>query len=90
MFLFSFTVINSEYYKNLATNQQTSKTLVPVSRGNINSSNEKWKVLATSVDLNDLAIDPSIKVDKTKLAQFLTDIIYWEIWILFTISSIKI
>lgn len=77
--LFSFTVINSEYYKALALRQQTSKTLVQVSRWNIYSSNEKGRVLATSVDLNDLAIDPSIEGDKNKLTVFLTDVIYNEI-----------
>lgn len=77
--LFSFTIINSEYYKTLALRQQTSKTLLQVSRWNIYSSNEKWKVLATSVDLDDLAVDPSIEGDKSKLAEFLRDIIYSEI-----------
>lgn len=77
--LFSFTVINSEYYKDLANRQQTSKTLVQVSRWNINSSNEKWKVLATTVNLNDLAIDPSLNWNQKKLNIFLTDIIYNEI-----------
>lgn len=87
--LFSFTVINSEYYKSLAIRQQTSKTLVQISRWNIYSSNEKWKVLATSVDLNDLAIDPSIEWDKTKLSQFLTDVIYSEICYLKTNNQCK-
>lgn len=87
--LFSFTVINSVYYKDLAIKQQTSKTLVQVSRWNIYSSNEKWKVLATSVDLNDLAIDPSIEWNKTKLIQFLTDIIYNEICYLKSANQCK-
>lgn len=77
--LFSFTVINHWYYKDLAIKQQTSTVKNPVSRGSIFSNNEKWKVLASSVDLNDLAIDPSLEWNKTKLATFLTDIVYWEI-----------
>ncbi len=77
--LFSFTVINNTYYKELANKQQTSKTLVQISRWNIYSNNEKWKVLATSVDLNNLAIDPSIEWDSEKLIPFLSDVIYSEI-----------
>lgn len=77
--LFWFTVINYDYYKTLATNQQTSKTKTPTSRGAIYSNNEKWKTLATSVDLYDLAIDPSIEWNKVKLANFLTDTVYNEI-----------
>lgn len=77
--LFSFTVINHEYYTALATKQQTSTTKTPISRGSIFSDNEMWKVLASSVDLNDLAIDPSVEWDKTKLVLFLTDVIYLQI-----------
>ncbi len=77
--LFSFTVLNHSYYKDLAIKQQTSTTKTPVSRGNIFSDNEKGKVLASSVDLIDLAIDPSLEGNKTKLANFLTDIVYREI-----------
>ncbi|MDD5770154.1 MAG: penicillin-binding protein 2 [Candidatus Gracilibacteria bacterium] len=77
--LFSFTVINSEYYKSLALKQQTSKTVVQVSRGNIYSVNDKGNVLATSVDLDDLAVDPSIEGNKNKLNDFLTNVIYSEI-----------
>lgn len=77
--MFSFTVVNHWYYKDLAVKQQTSTTKTPVSRGSIFSDNEKWKVLASSVDLNDLAIDPSLEWNKTKLANFLSDIVYNEI-----------
>ena len=44
--LFSFTVMNHSYYKELALKQQTSTTKTPVSRGNIFSNNEKWKVIS--------------------------------------------
>ena len=77
--LFYFTVTNHEYYAELATKQQTSQLKTPLSRWAIYSSNEKWKVLATSVDLYDLAIDPSAEWNKNKLSSFLTDSIYNEI-----------
>lgn len=77
--LFELTVLNHNYYKNLADRQQTSQIKTPTSRWNIYSSNEKWKVLATSVYLNDLAIDPSMNWNKTKLWNFLTDVVYTEI-----------
>lgn len=77
--LFEITVLNNDYYKKLADRQQTSQLKTPTSRWNIYSSNDKWKVLATSVYLNDLAIDPSVKWNKQKLWLFLTDIVYNEI-----------
>jgi len=77
--LFSFTVINHSYYKWLADSQQISTLKLPSSRGNIYSSNSEWKVLATSVDLNDLAIDPSVEWNKDKLSDFLTEVVYREI-----------
>ncbi len=87
--LFSFTVINHSYYKDLADKQQTSTAKVPISRWSIYSSNEIWKVLATSVDLNDLAIDPSIEWNKDKLAGFLTDTVYSEICYLKSANDCK-
>jgi cell division protein FtsI/penicillin-binding protein 2 len=39
--LFSFTVLNHDYYKNLADQQQTSQTKTPTTRGAIYSANEK-------------------------------------------------
>lgn len=87
--LFSFTVINHAYYKDLAIKQQTSTTKTPVSRGSIFSDNEKWKVLASSVDLNDLAIDPSLEWNKAKLATFLTDVVYTEVCYLKSANDCK-
>lgn len=87
--LFSFTVMSHSYYKELALKQQTSTTKTPVSRGNIFSNNEKWKVLASSVDLLGLAIDPSLEGNKTKLANFLTDVVYREICVNRTTSECK-
>gem|GEM_PF-2116994 len=75
--LFQFTVINHAYYTQLAEKQQTSTTKMPVSRGNILSHN--GKVLAASIDLKDLAIDPSLDGDKAKLALFLRDTLYTEL-----------
>lgn len=77
--LFSFTVINHSYYETLAVKQQTSQIKVPVNRWTIYSSNEKWNVLAVSVDLDDLAIDPMVVGDKNKLANFLTEVVYRDI-----------
>jgi cell division protein FtsI/penicillin-binding protein 2 len=39
--LFSFTIMNHAYYKDLATRQQTSQIKMPVNRGAIYSTNEK-------------------------------------------------
>ena len=74
--VFSYSVLNYDFYSELANRQQTSQIEVPVTRWAIYSSNQIWNVLATSVDLNDLAIDPQIDWDKTKLSNFLTDIVY--------------
>lgn len=87
--LFSFTVINHEYYKDLALKQQTSAKKEPVSRWNIYSSNDTWKILATSVYLNDLAIDPSINWNKDKLKSFLVDVVYRELCYLQSLNDCK-
>lgn len=77
--LFSFTVINHKYYETLAQKQQTLTTKSNISRWTIYSTNQNASVLATSVNLNDLAVDPSIPWNKTKLNSFLTDVVYNEI-----------
>jgi len=41
-------------------------------------SAKEWTVFSTSVDLNDIAIDPQIEWDKLKLESFLTDMLYNE------------
>ncbi len=80
---FSYTVLNYSFYSNLAHEQQVWEVEVPVTRGTIYSAwNEMMKkgtVFSTSVDLNDLAVDPQIEGDKTKLALFLTNVVYKEI-----------
>lgn len=77
--VFSYTVLNYDFYSNLASKQQVSETKVDVKRWSIYSSDKKNSVLATSVVLNDLAIDPQVEWNKAKLASFLTDIVYKQI-----------
>ncbi|MDD4151992.1 MAG: penicillin-binding transpeptidase domain-containing protein, partial [Candidatus Gracilibacteria bacterium] len=74
--VFDYTVSKYSFYKDLADRQQKTQTSIPVTRGSIYSNNDKGKVLATSVDLNDLAIDPAVEGDKNKLKAFLVDIVY--------------
>lgn len=79
---FSYTVINHDFYDDLAYNQQVWEIEIPVTRGSIYSfPSIQWKdptVFSTSVDLNDIAIDPQIEGDKVKLQEFLTEILYKE------------
>lgn len=75
--VFSYTVLNYDFYKDLADKQQIWKVEIPVTRWNIYTKNPN--ILATSVSLNDLAIDPMWKWDKAKLILFLRDIIFSEI-----------
>jgi len=76
---FSYTVINHDFYDDLAYNQQVWEIEIPVTRGSIYSfPSIQWKdptVFSTSVDLNDIAIDPQIEGDKVKLQEFLTEIL---------------
>lgn len=79
---FSYTISNYEFYSGLAYRQQVGEVELPVTRGTIYSSASEnmsqGTVLSTSVDLNDLAIDPQIEGNIEKLAIFLTDILYKE------------
>lgn len=79
---FSYTVINYDFYAGLAYKQQVWEVELPVTRGTIYASASEvmsqGTVLSTSVDLNDLAIDPQIEWNKDKLTLFLTDILYKE------------
>lgn len=77
--MFSYTVPNYEFYKNLADNQQIWEIVVPVTRWTIYSSWERKTVLGTSLNLYDIAVDPQMVWDKTKLALFLQDLIYKQI-----------
>ena len=76
--LFSYTVLNYDYYNWLADSQQIWKVTVPVNRWTIMSWWEKNTVLWTSLHLYDLAVDPQIIWDKDKLSNFLVDIVYNE------------
>jgi len=79
---FSYTVVNHEFYNSLAYNQQVWEVEIPVTRGTIYSlasdPTKDGTVLSTSVDLNDIAIDPQIEGDKSKLESFLTEMLYKE------------
>lgn len=77
--VFSYTVLNYDFYKNLADKQQYWKVSIPVTRWNIYSWTNSWTVLATSVSLKDLAIDPTMIWDKNKLKLYLKDIVYKQI-----------
>lgn len=63
--MFSYTVFNYKFYTELAYKQQVGEIQVPVTRGTLysapNSTMENGTVFSTSVDLNDLAIDPQIE-----------------------------
>ena len=80
--MFSYTVLNYKFYTDLAYKQQVGEIQVPVTRGTLysapNSTMENGTVFSTSVDLNDLAIDPQIEWSKQRLAVFLTDVLYKE------------
>ncbi len=79
---FSYTILNYNFYKTLADKQQIGEIEVPVTRGNIYASSaidpKQKPILATSVELMDIAIDPQMVWDTQKLKDFLTDILYLE------------
>lgn len=79
---FSYTVLGYKFYNELAYKQQVWEVEVPVTRGTIynsqNTTQSKNTVFSSSVYLSDLAIDPQIVGDKSKLWEFLTDILYRE------------
>ena len=77
--MFSYTVINYDFYKKLADKQQIWEVVVPVTRWTIYLWWERETILGTSLNLYNLAIDPKMKWDKTKLSLFLTDIIYMQL-----------
>ena len=76
---FSYTVLNYDFYSDLAYKQQVWKVVVPVIRWTIYSNSQNPIVLSTSVNLNDLAVDPTVYWDKNKLSIFLTNIVYKQI-----------
>jgi stage V sporulation protein D (sporulation-specific penicillin-binding protein) len=74
-----YTVINGDFYKRIAYDQQTMVLRNPVSRGSIYSSEDslRW-VLSVSTNLGNLAIDPSQRGSREKLLTFLSDIVFDE------------
>ena len=79
--VFSYTIIDHDFYKEIADKQQIWEVKVPVTRGPILSANWDWSILATSVSLNDLAIDPTSIWNKAKLVIFLREIVFRELCI---------
>lgn len=77
--LFNYSVIKHWEYKEVAKRQQTAETTIEADRWTILSSNDSWNIFAISVDLHNLAIDPSAKWNKKALSDFLTQVIYQEI-----------
>lgn len=79
---FSYTVLDYSFYNQLANKQQTGAISIPVTRGNVYASSvldeSKKHILATSVELSDLAIDPQMIWDTEKLRDFLVNILYLE------------
>ena len=71
---FRYTIIDGDYYRNLADRQQTAKITNSVSRGSIYTKNEPIGVLATSADLPDLAIDPTASGSHEALLDFLVQV----------------
>lgn len=77
--IFSYTVIQHEYYKKVADSQQKRIMQNPSSRGNILSSSESLGgVLAVSTNLGTLAIDPTQSGSRDKLLRFLSDLVFEE------------
>lgn len=74
---FSYTVLNHDFYKSLADKQQIWEVEIPVTRGNLYSSN--GTIFATSINKNDLAIDPTIDWDLWKLTVYLRDLVFKEL-----------
>jgi stage V sporulation protein D (sporulation-specific penicillin-binding protein) len=74
-----YTVINHDFYKKIAYDQQTMVLKNPVSRGSIYSSAESLRgALSVSTNLGNLAIDPSQTWSRDKLLSFLSDVVFDE------------
>lgn len=76
---FKYSVVQYDYYRNLADKQQTITVKNPVSRGTIYSNNDPVGVFATSTDLPDLAIDPKAAGSKERLISFLADTVQLDL-----------
>lgn len=77
--LFSFTILNNDFYSKMAEAQQKTIIKNPISRGSILSSSESLGgVLAVSTNLGTLAIDPSQTGSQIALLELLSDAVYTE------------
>ncbi len=77
--MFTYTVFDFKFYKDLADKQQIWKVVVPVTRWTIYSSWERETILWTSLNLYDVAIDPQMEWDSERLTFFLKDLIFMQI-----------
>lgn len=77
--LFSYTVINFNFYQSLADKQQIWEVVVPVTRWTIYFKWDNPTIIWTSLNLYDIAVDPKNEWDKLKLTNFLTEIVYKEL-----------
>lgn len=78
---FSYTVLDHEFYQELAEKQQTLILRNPASRGTVSSlgtlTSPPW-VFAVSTNLGTLAVDPSQTGSLDTLATFLTELLWKE------------
>lgn len=78
--MFSYTVFHYKFYKTLADKQQIWNVIVPVNRWTLYSKTDNNStILATSLNLYDIAIDPKNVWNKAKLITFITDLVYKEL-----------
>lgn len=77
--LFSYTVLNYDFYRNLADKQQIWEVIVPVNRWTIYSEESNPTIIWTSLNLYDISVDPKSIWDKLKLTNYLTELVYKEI-----------
>ena len=76
--IFQYTVFDKEFYTGLADNQQIWEVTVPVTRWSIYSDTNQGTILATSLNLYDIAIDPQVEWSKPNLQKFLIEVVYKE------------
>ncbi len=76
--IFQYTVFDKSFYAELADNQQIWEVTVPVTRWSIYSDTNDGTILATSLNLYDIAIDPQVEWSKQNLQKFLVEVVYKE------------
>ena len=77
--MLSYTVFDYKFYKDLADKQQIWQVIVPVTRWTIYSGLDDPTIMWTSLNLYDIAVDPKNIWNKSKLIDFLTNIVYKEL-----------